>query len=79
MTAEEIMNSRKLYKVMELILESKGQDYRNTPFLQVYGHADDPCPHCGNLLQRTVIGERSSVYCSSCQVESVHIHKELLL
>jgi formamidopyrimidine-DNA glycosylase len=51
----------------EEYLESKGQNYRNTPFLQVYGHANEPCPHCGNLLQRTVIGGRSSVYCPECQ------------
>ncbi len=48
-------------------LKTKGQDYRNTPFLQVYGHAGEPCPHCGNTLCRTVIGGRSSVYCPACQ------------
>ena len=48
-------------------LITKGQDYRNTPFLQVYGHADEPCPNCGNTLCRTVIGGRSSVYCPACQ------------
>lgn len=48
-------------------LKSKGQDYRNTPFLQVYGHAYEPCPYCGNILHRTVIGGRSSVYCEKCQ------------
>jgi formamidopyrimidine-DNA glycosylase len=51
----------------EEYLEGKGQNYRNTLFLQVYGHAGEPCPHCGNLLQRTVIGGRSSVYCPECQ------------
>lgn len=48
-------------------LETKGQDYRNTPFLQVYGHDGEPCPNCGETLVRTVIGGRSSVYCPSCQ------------
>ena len=48
-------------------LQTKGQDYRNTPYLQVYGHAGEPCPQCGNLLTRAVIGGRSSVYCSACQ------------
>lgn len=48
-------------------LTTKGQDYRNTPFLQVYGHADEPCLNCGNTLCRTVIGGRSSVYCPACQ------------
>lgn len=46
---------------------SKGKDYRNTPFLQVYGKGGEPCPVCGERLQRTVIGGRSSVFCPYCQ------------
>lgn len=48
-------------------LQTKGQDYRNTPFLQVYGHGGEPCPVCGEILCRSVIGGRSSVYCPVCQ------------
>lgn len=48
-------------------LEGRGKDYRNTPFLQVYGHASDPCPVCGQTLVRIVVGGRSSVYCPGCQ------------
>lgn len=51
----------------EEYLETKGQDYRNTPFLQVYGHGGEPCPVCGETLCRTVIGGRSSVFCPLCQ------------
>lgn len=51
----------------EEYLKTKGQDYRNTPFLQVYGHGGEPCPNCGNVLSRTVIGGRGSVYCQNCQ------------
>ncbi len=51
----------------EEYLAAKGQDYRNTPFLQVYGHGGEPCPACGETLCRTVIGGRSSVYCPTCQ------------
>ena len=51
----------------EEYLETKGQEYRNTPFLQVYGHGGEPCPVCGETLCRTVIGGRSSVYCPVCQ------------
>lgn len=58
----------KNYINAEDYLKTKGQDYRNTPFLQVYGHADEPCPNCGNTLCRTVIGGRSSVYCPNCQI-----------
>lgn len=48
-------------------LQTGGQDYRNTPFLQVYGHAGEPCPNCGETLVRVVISGRSSVYCPNCQ------------
>lgn len=51
----------------EEYLETKGQDYRNTPVLQVYGHGGEPCPVCGATLCRGVIGGRSSVYCPVCQ------------
>ncbi len=46
---------------------TKGREYRNTPYLQVYGHAGEPCPVCGTELAKAVIGGRSSVYCPSCQ------------
>ena len=48
-------------------LETKGKDYRNTPFLRIYGHSGEPCPVCGSTLCRTTIGGRSSVYCERCQ------------
>ena len=51
----------------EDFLMTKGQDYRNTPFLQVYGHAGEPCPTCGHALCRLKIGGRSSVFCPCCQ------------
>lgn len=53
----------------EEYLETKGQNYRNTPYLQVYGHEGKPCPNCGEILIRTMISGRSSVYCSNCQKE----------
>lgn len=49
-------------------LATKGKDYRNTPYLQVYGHAGEPCPRCGQPLQRQVIGGRGSVFCPCCQL-----------
>lgn len=51
----------------EEYLETKGQDYRNTPYLQVYGHSGEPCPVCGAALCRTVVESRSSVFCPVCQ------------
>ena len=54
----------------EEYLETKGRDYRNTPFRQVYGHSGGPCPKCRETLCRMVIGGRSSVYCPVCQKEN---------
>lgn len=54
----------------EEYLQTKGKDYRNTPFLQIYGHAGKPCPRCGKMLCRTVVSGRSSVYCPACQKET---------
>lgn len=53
----------------EEFLDGKGKNYRNTPFLQVYGHVGEPCQKCGTKLHKTVICGRSSVYCPSCQCE----------
>lgn len=46
---------------------SKGKDYRNTPYLRVYGKGGEPCPVCGSTLQRIVLNGRSSVFCQHCQ------------
>ncbi|MEY8390945.1 bifunctional DNA-formamidopyrimidine glycosylase/DNA-(apurinic or apyrimidinic site) lyase [Lachnospiraceae bacterium 45-W7] len=51
----------------EEYLETKGKEYRNTPFLQVYGHRGEHCPNCGTLFCHIVVGGRSSVYCPDCQ------------
>ena len=51
----------------EEYLETRGQDYRNTPFLQVYGQEGRPCPRCGEILCRIIVGGRGSVYCPACQ------------
>lgn len=51
----------------EEYFETKGKEYRNTPYLQVYGREGEPCPACGTPLCRIVVGGRSSTYCSHCQ------------
>lgn len=53
----------------EEYLEGRGKDYRNTPFLRVYGHEGKACPVCGETLRRMVVGGRSSTYCPKCQKE----------
>ena len=51
----------------EEYLATKGKEYQNTPFLQVYGHEGERCPACGTMLCRKIIGGRSSIYCPACQ------------
>jgi formamidopyrimidine-DNA glycosylase len=34
---------------------------------QVYGRAGQPCPVCGTLIERVVIGGRSTHFCPHCQ------------
>jgi formamidopyrimidine-DNA glycosylase len=35
----------------------------NQDFLNAYGREGQPCPRCGTLLKRILIGQRSSVFC----------------
>lgn len=51
----------------EEYLETGGKEYRNTPYIGIYGHEGKPCPICGTPLERMVIGGRSSTYCPACQ------------
>lgn len=51
----------------EEYLAGKGKEYRNTPFLKVYGHEGEICSVCGSKFEKITIGERSSCYCPICQ------------
>ena len=53
----------------EEYLAERGKNYRNTPYLRVYGHAGSPCPACGAVLTRTVTGGRGTCFCPQCQAE----------
>ncbi|HEY6131309.1 MAG TPA: bifunctional DNA-formamidopyrimidine glycosylase/DNA-(apurinic or apyrimidinic site) lyase [Halioglobus sp.] len=47
-----------------------GGDGRPGYFAQhlfVYGRSGQPCKYCGTLLRETRLGQRSSVYCVTCQ------------
>jgi formamidopyrimidine-DNA glycosylase len=35
--------------------------------LAVYGRGGQPCTHCETLLKEIKLGQRSSVFCPSCQ------------
>lgn len=51
----------------EEYLQGRGKDYRNTPYIQVYGHMGHPCPYCSEVIKRMIIAGRSSCYCAKCQ------------
>ncbi len=36
-------------------------------YLDVYGHAGDPCRRCGTKLRRIVLGARGTCFCPQCQ------------
>ena len=48
-------------------LRSGGKEYRNTPYLRVYGRGGCACLACGRKLEKMRVGGRSSVYCPACQ------------
>ncbi len=67
-----------LREVLAKSIEVQGttlRDYRTvngevgqfSNYLNVYGKAEEPCPRCGKVLIRRVIGGRSSHFCPSCQ------------
>lgn len=59
----------------EEYLAGKGKEYRNTPFLKVYGHAGTPCSACGSNFEKIIIGGRSSCYCPKCQKPNLRYDK----
>lgn len=69
---------RAIRKVLRSSIEQRGttfRDYRDgfnqkgsfQNHLKVYGKAGQPCPKCGQPLQKTIIAGRSSHYCEKCQ------------
>lgn len=46
----------------------RGGDYQK--YLRVYQRTGKPCPVCGSLVERLVVGQRGTHYCPSCQVLS---------
>ncbi|MDO4540372.1 MAG: bifunctional DNA-formamidopyrimidine glycosylase/DNA-(apurinic or apyrimidinic site) lyase [Syntrophomonadaceae bacterium] len=79
LTAEEIKKlHRAIRQVLQKGIEMRGtsfRDYRdgfNRPgdfqnYLQVYGKGGQPCPRCGEALQKVIIGGRGTVFCAHCQ------------
>jgi formamidopyrimidine-DNA glycosylase len=43
--------------------DSDGNRGENQEFLNVYGREGQPCPRCGTLIKRILIGQRSAFFC----------------
>lgn len=43
----------------------RGGDFQN--HFNVYGRTGDPCPSCGTLIKRLVVGQRGTHICPHCQ------------
>lgn len=48
-----------------LLPDGRAGDYLKR--LKAYGREDDPCDRCGTPIRRSVIGQRSSFWCPTCQ------------
>ena len=50
-------------------LDARGRAGRMQREFQVYARADAPCPRCGRVIARTVLGARATFHCPRCQPE----------
>lgn len=48
-------------------VDLKGNSGGHQEQAKVYGRAGRPCAVCGRLLEKTVLAQRSTVFCSHCQ------------
>ncbi|MEX1178862.1 MAG: bifunctional DNA-formamidopyrimidine glycosylase/DNA-(apurinic or apyrimidinic site) lyase [Nitriliruptor sp.] len=44
-----------------------GESGRNAAFLDAYGQGDLPCNRCGTPMRRSVVAQRGTTHCPSCQ------------
>ncbi|MBW3657678.1 MAG: bifunctional DNA-formamidopyrimidine glycosylase/DNA-(apurinic or apyrimidinic site) lyase [Actinobacteria bacterium] len=44
-----------------------GESGRNADFLSAYGQEGRPCARCGTAMRKTVVAQRGTTYCPSCQ------------
>ena len=45
----------------------RGERGRNQERLQAYGQTGAPCPRCGTILKRILVGQRATHLCPACQ------------
>lgn len=47
----------------------RGGEFQN--YFRAYGRGGEPCPECGTEIVRSVVGQRGTYFCPSCQVEEL--------
>jgi formamidopyrimidine-DNA glycosylase len=47
-------------------LAKNGMDEGESPF-RIYGRKGEPCPRCGEALERIILGGRTTTFCPGCQ------------
>ncbi len=47
----------------------RGGDFQN--YLRVYQRTGETCPECGTLIERIIVGQRSTHICTTCQIAPV--------
>ena len=50
----------------------RGGDFQN--YFRVYQRTGDPCPVCGDPVERILVGQRGTHYCSHCQPPPANAH-----
>jgi formamidopyrimidine-DNA glycosylase len=48
-------------------VDLNGQSGGHREKVKVYGRAGEPCIHCGTPLQKTIVAQRTTVFCPQCQ------------
>ena len=48
-------------------VDARGNEGRMQREFSVYGRAGEPCPRCGRVILRTVVGGRGTFHCPRCQ------------
>jgi formamidopyrimidine-DNA glycosylase len=74
----DVEQSRRLWSSIRQVLQEgierqgasidwvyKGGDFQN--YFRVYQRTGDPCPECGQPVQRITVGQRGTHYCQNCQ------------
>lgn len=47
--------------------DAEGREGENQEYLRVFRRTGEPCPRCGTLIQRMVVGGRGTYFCPRCQ------------